>query len=301
MSNTELISASSYNTDKMIFSDPIENSIPDSKPAICYRRINISTLNDDGSVGELIIPTEQIYSYGVSENTNQETGKVNGYTLPLVLFNKNGPTTEEKAFVECFNSIVDKCKDYLLENKETLDLYELEAGDLKKMSGSIYLKKEKGKVVEGASPTLYAKLIVKKDRKDNTNKIISAFFDEETGEPIDPIELMGKAGYARAAIKFESIFIGNKISLQVKLYECEYKIVQTGMRRLLLQRPKADTKVAIQSESKKSSTMPLNDDDDDNGSLVGDDDDELTLPVEEVKEPPKKTVVRKVVKKVVTK
>ena len=114
----QLNSAESFDVNKIIFSKPQDGSIPDSKPAITYKRINISTLNDDGSVGELIVPTERLYSYGVSENTNMDTGKVNGYVLPLVLHDKNGVTNEQKAFVETFNNIVEKCKEYLLENKE---------------------------------------------------------------------------------------------------------------------------------------------------------------------------------------
>lgn len=289
MSNTQLISANGYDVSRIIFSEPIEGSIPDSKPAITYKRINISTVNDDDTTGELVLPTERLYSYGVSENTNIDTGKVNGYVLPLVLFNKNGASDEEKAFLDTFNNIVEKCKEYLLANKESLGQYELEKNDLKKLN-PVYYKKDKGKIVEGASPTLYAKLIVKKDKKEG-NKIISLFFDEESGDPINALDLLGKGCYARAAIKFESIFIGNKISLQVKLYECEVQVVSSGFKRLL-QRPRAETKVITSTESSKP---PLDDDDDDAGSLVGDDED---IPVEEeIKVPVKKPVVKKVIKK----
>ena len=234
--NTELISANSYDVSKMIFSDPIEGAIPDS--TIKYKRINISTLNDDGSVGELVLPTEKVYSYGVSENINMNSGKVDGYVLPLVLFNKNGASDEEKNFVDTFNNIVEKCKEYLLDNREELGQYELEKNDLKKLN-PIFYKRDKGKIVDGSPPTLYAKLIVKKDKKDG-NKIISVFFDEDTGDNVNPLDLLGKSCYARAVIKFESIFIGNKISLQVKLYEAEIKTINTGMRRLL-PRPTADS------------------------------------------------------------
>ena len=287
--NTQLITASSYDTSRMIFSDPVEGNIPDSKPAITYKRINISTTNDDGTVGELVIPTERLYSYGVSENVNMNTQKVDGYVLPLVLYDRDGATEEQRAFVQCFTNIVDKCKEYLLENKEELGQYELEPNDLKKLN-PIYYKKDKGKIVEGAAPTLYAKLIVKKDKKDG-NKIISVFYDEETGDQVNPIELLGKACYSRAAIKFESIFIGNKISLQVKLYEAEVKVVSSGTKRLLSNRPKADTRVSVQTESRPI-PLPLQTDND-GDSIIDEDDD---IPVEEtIKEIPKKPV-RKVTK-----
>lgn len=41
MSNTQLVSAIDYDTSRMSFSEPIQGSIPDSKPAISYSRINI--------------------------------------------------------------------------------------------------------------------------------------------------------------------------------------------------------------------------------------------------------------------
>jgi len=294
--NTELISANSYDVSKMIFSDPIEGAIPDS--TIKYKRINISTLNDDGSVGELVLPTEKVYSYGVSENINMNSGKVDGYVLPLVLFNKNGASDEEKNFVDTFNNIVEKCKEYLLENREELGQYELEKNDLKKLN-PIFYKRDKGKIVDGSPPTLYAKLIVKKDKKDG-NKIISVFFDEDTGDNVNPLELLGKSCYARAVIKFESIFIGNKISLQVKLYEAEVKTINTGMRRLL-PRPTADSSASRVTVKTSEKPKPLDDDDDDDvGSLVGggDDDEDASPPVEEVKEVKKAPVKKPIIKKV---
>jgi hypothetical protein len=292
MSNIELISASSYDTSRMIFSEPIEGGIPDSKPPISFKRVNISTVYENGSSGPLIMETQRLYSYGLGEDTNPDTGKINGYKLPLVLYNINGASQEEKDFVSTFENIVKKCKDYLLKNKDKLEQYELEENDLKKLN-PIYRKKEKGVVVETASPVLYAKLIVKKDK--DGNKIITVFFDEESGEPINALDLLGKACYVRSAIKFESIFIGNKISLQIKLFECDVKVIASAGTRRLLQRPKADSQVITQSES-RSVPMPLNVDDDDTGSLIEDDDDELV----EVKEPPKKpaVVVRKPAKKV---
>jgi hypothetical protein len=269
--NTQLNSADGLNISNIRFSEPIESSIP---PSISYKRVGLTYINDDGSEGELIVSTDELYSYGVGENTNMETGKVNGYVLPLVLHNKSGPTPYQKTFVDVFNKIVERCKDYLMENKEELGQYELERNDLKKLN-PLYYKKDKGKIVEGSSPTLYAKLIVKKDKKDG-NKIITVFFDRDSGDTMDALELLGKHCYARAAIKFESIFIGNKISLQIKLYECEVKIVNNGMKRLL--------------------SRPL---DDDAGSLIDDDIVDDDPPVENtIKEVPKK-VVKKVVKKIV--
>jgi hypothetical protein len=62
--SNQLSSASEYDVKRMVFSDPIKGSIPNT--TISYKRINISTLNKDGSIGDLILPTERLFSFGVS-------------------------------------------------------------------------------------------------------------------------------------------------------------------------------------------------------------------------------------------
>jgi hypothetical protein len=306
--NTQLTPPAGYDTSRIIFSEAISGSIPNSVPKIEFKRINISTKNEDGSVGELIIPTGRLFSFGVSENTSQETGKVNGYTFPLCLWSRDGPTTEEKAWTDTFSNIVSKCVDHLVENREEIDMFELTRSDLTKSKGGLdplYWKKEKttnekGKtvlrVVPGTGPTLYTKLIFSK----KSNKFLSQFFDTND-QPMDAMELMGKYCFTQAAIKIESIFIGSRISLQVKLYEAVVEPATSGMKRLL-GRPKAHSKV-LEHNASYSATPPLsgdNDDDDDDDGSIGEDSD--PEPVSESKEEPvvtKKTVrkVRRVVKK----
>jgi hypothetical protein len=289
--DTQLTSALGYDTSNMRFSEPVVGTIPDSKPLISYRRINITTKNPDGSEGELIFPTDEVFSFGLSENTNIETGKVNGYVMPLCLHSKTGATPSEKAFTDTIDKVVEKCKIHLIANRDKVEQYDLEMNDLKKLN-PIYQKREKGKVVDGSSPTLYAKLIVSKKQ----DKIVTYFFDKNN-EPINALDLLGKYCFATAAIKIESIFIGNKISLQVKLYECEVRMTNTGMRRLLTVRPES------QSTVQQSSTSNPLDDDDDAGSIVADfeepkdGEEDVEEPVKEV---PKK-VVKKVVKKILKK
>ena len=294
MSNTQLTSASGYDTKNMIFSEPNVNTIPDSKPAIVFRRIQISTKNPDGSVGELIIPTiRNLFSFGVSENLNQETGKVNGYTFPICLYTRDAPKPEEKEWVDTFNNIVEKCKEHLVKNRDEIEKYDLEKNDLKKLN-PLYWKRDKGKIVEGSGPTLYAKLIVSK----KLGKIVSMFYDE-FGKDIDPLELIGKYCNCNAAIKIESIFIGNKISLQVKLYESEIKLLQTGMRRLLT-RPNSNPRVLVKSVKASGVGDMLEDEDedeDDSGSIIESEDEEE----EKIEPEPVKKVVKKKKVKVVKK
>ena len=305
--NTQITAVKGYDTKKMIFSEAISGAIPDSKPKIEFKRINISTKNDDGSVGELIIPTTRLFSFGVSENTSQETGKVNGYTFPICLWHKDGPSEEEKMWTELFDKIVDKCMDHLIENREEIEMFELSRGDLTKSKGGLnplYWKKEKhtenGKttmrVVPGSGPTIYTKLIFSK----KNDKFLSQFYDIND-DPLNALDLMGKYCYTKSAIKIESIFIGSKISLQIKLYEAVIEPTSMGMKRLLA-RPKAQSKLTEHKNSLKNCppmiTMDDFDDCGDEGSIAGSEDESSVVKQEEKAT---EKVVRKVVKKVVKK
>jgi len=253
--NTQISNMQNFKNKNIIFSEPIMGSIPDSKPKIEFKRINISIKNEDGSIGELILPTSRCFSFGVSENRSQETGKVNGYTFPIVLWGRDGPSPEEKMFTDVFNEVVDTCINHLVKNREEIELFELSRSDLTKSKGGLnplYWKKEKhtvnGKttirVVPGSSPTLYTKLIFSK----KNDKFLSQFYDEDDN-PLNALDLMGKYCYSRSAIKIESIFIGSRVSLQVKLYEAVVEPTSSGIKRLL-QRPKVVNSKMIEMNNK---------------------------------------------------
>lgn len=297
--NTQLTDISSFNAKKnIIFSDPVSGEIPDSKPKIEFKRINISTRNPDGSEGELILPTEHLYSFGVSENKSMETGKINGYTFPICLWNKNGPTDVEKQWTDKFDEIIDVCIDHIIDVKDDIDMYELSRSDLTKTKGGLnplYWKKERvkddktGKMVlqnvPGRGPTLYAKLMYSKAK----NTFMSQFYDTE-GNNLEPLNLIGQHCFFRGAVKIESIFIGSKISIQVKLYEAEVEPMTSGVRRLLA-RPTVVSKVIVEDK------QDLEDNEIKVETSSSDDDEEE----EETQPPPPKKLIKKVVRKVVKK
>ena len=297
--NTQLTSAFGYDTKRMLFSEVQHGSIPNSIPQINYKRINIQTQNEDGTTGDLILPTSKLFSFGVSENSDPNTGKVNGYVMPLCLWNRDSPSSEEKEWSDTFDSIVERCKEHLVANREEIEQYDLTISDLKKLN-PLYWKKEKGKIVPGVGPTLYAKLINSK----KLNKILTMYFDFD-GETVDPLSLLGKHCYAKSAVKIESIFIGTRISLQVKLYECEVSLVDTGMKRLL-QRPNAQKRVLTSTSSKPLEESVNTKEEDEgyvsNGSVHDSDSDAVEISQHKKsskKKSPSKKVVRRV-KKVVS-
>jgi hypothetical protein len=295
--NTQLTSAFEYDTSRICFSKAIVGSIPNSVPKISYKRINISTRNQDGSVGDLILEGLDWFSFGVSENKEQGTEITNGYSMPICLFNKDGVSDFEKEWKQTFDNIVEACKDYLLrdEVKEEIGKFDLERSDLKKLNPLYFKKDEKGKVLDNVGPTLYAKLIQSKKH----NRILTMLYDRN-GNDVDAMSLIGKYCYVKPAIKIESIFIGSKISLQIKLYESEVNILETSMKRLLRNVP--PTNVRDSNVTVSNSSCPMLDDDEEKeetkeGSLKGSDDEEAPAPL--LAEKPKKLV--KVVKKVVKK
>ena len=171
-SNTQLTNCADLDVSKLLFSKPETKSIPNTP--ISYNRINISYENPDGSIGDLIVPTENLFSFGVQENTDMASSKVTGYSIPLVLWSRNGASNGEEQFINTIESIVNTCQDHLLTDstKDALEKYDLDISDLKKFN-PIYRKRDKGKIVEGKSPCLYPKLIVSK--KDGDMKINTFF------------------------------------------------------------------------------------------------------------------------------
>ena len=303
MENTQLRSAVGYNVENMTFSKVQIQKIGDT--GMSSKRINIGTKNDDGTEGELVFITEKLFSFGVCENIDQKTNQINGYTMPICLHSKDGASDEEKAFTDVFGQIIEKCKDYLIDNKKELKMKDLEKSDLRKLNPIYYKKNSDGEIVDGATPTLYAKLIVSK--KNGQNKIITEFFDSVTGEPYNALDLIGKYCYTRAVIKIESLFLGSlKISLQVKLYEAEVNLINSGVKRLL-SRPQAKPQVMNLTNTRVTNPMNIDDDDDDNdhdeivdSSSIKDEEDDNDVKIEEtIKEitPVKKKIIKKVVKK----
>jgi len=283
--NTQITSATGYNTTNIVYGKPRDGNIPGS--SVTFKRIQMGTRNPDGTLGELILSTTRLFSFGLSPSVNMTTGKTDGYTLAMCLTNMDAPTQEEKAFLDTFNKICDHAVDYILQHRDDVGKYELEKADLKKFN-PIYIKREKGKVVEGSSPMLYAKVLQNKKMQ-----TITSLFYDKYGRDIDPMSLMNKQCYVKAAIKIEGIFIGSKVSLQVKLHEAEVELRESGVKRLL--RPSAADAplppsaqalpVAFQPESKEDDE----DVDDDKGSLKGDDDDAEEVapsPAERTPSPP---------------
>lgn len=237
MSNTQpqLTLANDYNPKNLFFQDPVAGSVADSKVPTYRIQIKYKYPSKNGrqSYGDLIIPTETLFSFGVQEN--EMNGKCIGYSLPLCMYNREGATDAEKQWVSVFEQIVEQCKEHVIANRQAFPgKYDLELRDLKKFSASSLYRKRNpttGEIDPSVGPTLYPKLIMSK--KDGKEVVKSLFYDADTGEELNPMSMKGKYCHATSSIKIESIFVGSTISIQIKLWETELSLLDKGIQRLL--------------------------------------------------------------------
>jgi hypothetical protein len=282
MSNVQLSNVSNFNLDKIVFSEAKETNIPGSF------RITIGVQYPNGSVGPLIFSTDKVYSFGVQENKSMDKPvRTTGYSIPLCLWNKEGPTEYQTQFIDTIEKVSDYIKKHMLktEVKKTVKKYDLVESDLRKFS-PLWYKKEDGEVVQGRGPMLYPKLMCNKDLQIYTDVA------DQNGNDVDPLSLLNQKCTVRACVKIESIFIGSKISLQVKVIELEVYQQSNQKQRLICKQP-SETVVIEKSDV----INPLEADADDEDLEASDDEEseeETEQPVQEPEPvvdtaPPKKT------------
>ena len=262
-STSQIVSSTDFTANTLRFQKPINGGSPNTY------RIPIYASKNGQTVPSLFLATPTVYSFGVSpqanigEKVDDDFGNVKYYTLPICLHNKGGATAEELAFVELFNKVVDACKTYLCtkELNEQIGKFgddQVQLSDLKKLN-PLYYKKEKGQIVPGTGPMLYPKLIVRKDGQ----SCITTFSDGKQTHT-NMRSLIGTRMNVRCALKIESIFVGSKISLQVKVCEVNYQTVSHGRERLLAHFPVEYTQSAeatsdhpITDETDSVATTPM--------------------------------------------
>ena len=205
--------------ENIIFNEAKEFKVKDSK--IKYKRIPIEVKYTNGKKGALVIETPLLFSFGVNEKKNQETGKLVGYSMPVCLWSKDSvPNTKELSFVETLSNVVLMCRRYL-ESEYGADL-------ASSLSSPFYYKqveyidkkgKKKTKIDESSAPVLYAKLIYSEKSK----KILS-LFKTKGNKDLNPFKYIDQYCNVKMALIIEGIFITKTVtSLQIKVHECYVK------------------------------------------------------------------------------
>lgn len=231
---------------RIVIDPPTFGTVPNSNPEIKFVKKFFGIKNSDGTEGELVLDTDRLFCFGVSEAKAPDTGILNGYSMAISMYDRDGATERQMRTVQFINVLTDVLKEHLLldETKNETEFYELEAADLKKFN-PLYLKKDKGKVVEGSAPTFYPKLIHFKAGKDKNGKprdakMMTKFYLEDevddNGDSVEvnPLDYIGVRFHATTAVKFECIYMSAKtINIQTKATEAEIKAAETGPKRLL--------------------------------------------------------------------
>ena len=161
----------------------------------------------NGKTTPLVVATP-IFSFGLSERKDQETNKINGYSIPVCLWKKDSePNQKEANFLNIIKKVQELCQNYL-----SIEYDENKASSLTDM---LYYKqieyvdkkgKTKKKKDESSSPVLYVKLIYSTETKK-----FSTIFKVKGKQEVKPLEYKDKFFNTRMAIIFDSIYLGGKL------------------------------------------------------------------------------------------
>ena len=232
----QLSSYENINQENIIFNQTKEYKVKDSK--IKYKRIPIEVKYPNGKKGALVVESPVLFSFGVSEKKNQETGRLAGYSIPVCLWNRDSVSnTKELAFFDTINNIV------LMSQKHLEDEFGPDLAS--SMSSPFYYKqieytdkkgRTKTKKDDTSAPVLYAKLIYSEKSK----KILS-LFKGKGGRDLNPFKYINQYCNVKLALIIEGIFISKTVtSLQIKVHECYVKPLKPRESLLTIEEEKEE-------------------------------------------------------------
>ena len=108
----QLSSFENITEDNIVFQTAKKHKVPKSK--IKYERIKIERKLPDGKTTPLVVETPFLFSFEISERKDQETNKVNGYSIPVCLWRKDSePNQKETNFLNIINKVFALCQEHL--------------------------------------------------------------------------------------------------------------------------------------------------------------------------------------------
>ena len=208
----ELSSYENITQENIKFNEVKEYLVKDSN--LTYKRIPIEIKYTNKKKGPLVVETPFLFSFGVSKNLDKKTGKLNGYSIPVCLWQRDSkPNSREKAFFDIVNLIKNLSEKHLEKYENILSLSS--PFYFKKIEYTDKKGKKKTKIDETSAPILYTKIIY----SEKSNKILSLFNGSKGS--LDPIKYIDYNCRVKLALIFEGIFISNNVtSLQIKVHEC---------------------------------------------------------------------------------
>ena len=95
----QLSSIENINEEDIVFHKAKEFKLRNT--SIKYKRTKIERKLSNGKFSPLVVETPFLFSFGISERRNQETDKLNGYSIPVCLWKKDEkPNQKEQDFLE---------------------------------------------------------------------------------------------------------------------------------------------------------------------------------------------------------
>lgn len=210
---------------------------------------------------DIYIQLPELFSFGIKTFEGKKDPKTGITSAPAhsFSFSLNVEPTEENEYdeatandisektVKMFDSMLDSIKSFLKDNETVKRVGKFDDQDMwhvlvKKLKFYDYQKdKDTKQVIEGALPTLFAKLKV--DSKSGAIKTLFQELDKEKGtiNNILPTELPQKFENVRCmaigVVHLESIFVGgnNTLAIQLKLHQVLItKILKSSQERLIV-------------------------------------------------------------------
>jgi hypothetical protein len=241
--DTRLIPIEDWDWDRVVYTEPQKNEIPDGSGN--YRRVRILYRYDDKTIGPAIVELGKHYCFGVQPDNTDKDGKVikddtgrdkplRGYRVPIVMTsqNKNTPnaTEEEQLEVDFLDDWRTEVVRYATENKQAIGKGAKSEAGIDALVGKLLYRKEgdDGQLIEGVAPKLYGNIIYYAKSKE----VGTAFYGPGDKE-VNPLSMTGHF-YIYPTIRFDNIFIGGKaISLQHRVYDATVEPVERAPQKRL--------------------------------------------------------------------
>lgn len=196
----------------------------------------------------LVFSSEEVFSFGVSRNTLDTNNT--SYQISLCLYDRENPKNEEVKWAAKYEELAAVCRNHL------------KTSEFKKLKGLIDTMKGlswKGNEIGDADgPKLYPKVMFNQKKEE----FITVFMDETDEIVEDPKTILDKRARIRVALRFESIFVGSKVALQVRANDVLISkwIEAYKPRALIVRRTKQSpsSKVSVTTQEKSEDESDLN-------------------------------------------
>ena len=158
----------------------------------------------------LVIETPLLFSFGVQRSVDKDGWDLNGYSMPVCLFNDYKELTEKDLdFQDGLEQIEELCREHLENDKK-------KAGFASLLKSPLVEKNDK-------SPVLYPKLIFSK----KANKIYTLFHSKES-DKLNPLDYLDQYCYVKMSLIIDSIYISEKsVTIQIKVNDVFVKPIKT--------------------------------------------------------------------------